>query len=216
MRHQDSPPEPKGVQISICFDVMEAYLFKNKQDLRTHIRQQRQQLSEAFQKQAAGAICKQLVNLSNYQQASSIALYLTHEAEVDTQAIIQAATQNDKIIALPVIEAQYLLSFYPYAPGDVLQNNKYGIAEPNAKQLNAIPLQAIDLLIMPLLAFDKEGHRIGQGAGYYDRTLATLSKQERPYLCGIAYELQKVDHIDTDAWDIDLDAVVTEEQIYTR
>jgi 5-formyltetrahydrofolate cyclo-ligase len=102
-----------------------------------------------------------------------------------------------------------VLVFSQYNPDTVLIPNRFGIPEPVA----AAPQCAIsdlDIIFIPLVAFDEEGHRLGMGAGYYDKTLAGLREQKtRPLLVGLAYELQKANHIPQDAWDISLDMVVT-------
>ena len=68
----------------------------------------------------------------------------------------------------------------------------------------------IGVVLTPLVAFDAEGSRLGMGAGYYDRCLATVAPPHRPQVVGIAYELQRADHLPSESWDIPLDAVVTE------
>ena len=93
--------------------------------------------------------------------------------------------------------------------------NRFGIPEP----IDAKPLRArqLDLLLMPLVGFDLEGNRLGMGGGFYDATLAFMRHRRvwrKPRLVGIAYECQRVDTLPHEPWDMPLDAVLTERQLY--
>ena len=81
---------------------------------------------------------------------------------------------------------------------------------------NCITHQNIDIILMPLVAFDTNGNRIGSGAGYYDRTFSFLRDKNRasPYLIGLAFELQKISQIVADPWDVPLNLIVTEKKVY--
>ena len=96
-----------------------------------------------------------------------------------------------------------------------MTKNRYGIAEPvDARALRA---RQLDLLLMPLVGFDDEGYRLGMGGGYYDATLAYMRHRRnwrKPRLVGVAYECQRVDVLPHDPWDMPLDAVLTERQMY--
>lgn len=108
------------------------------------------------------------------------------------------------------------LRFASYQPNDILQKNRYGILEPDDKAFYITP-QQLDLVIMPLLAVDLFGHRLGSGGGYYDRTFSYLRNSLRidrkPILMGLAYSIQFISNVPADPWDVSLHAVLTEEKI---
>jgi 5-formyltetrahydrofolate cyclo-ligase len=148
-----------------------------------------------------------------------IALYLEEDGEIATDLILERARELKKRCYLPVLRPapQQALWFAEYRPGDCLHNNRFGIAEPCIHKHRLIPPWGLDLIVLPLVAFDAEGNRLGMGAGYYDRTLAYLANRKfwlKPRLIGIAHELQKVPKIKREAWDIPLDGVVTERDFY--
>lgn len=100
-----------------------------------------------------------------------------------------------------------------------MRRNIYGIPEPALRNNRLRPPWALDLLLVPLVGFDPECNRLGMGGGFYDRSLAYLARRlhwRRPTLIGIAHEIQKVDRLDTQPWDIPLDMVATEARVYRR
>lgn len=110
------------------------------------------------------------------------------------------------------------LEFYAYHSGDPLIENQYGIGEPDIKKQTHIDAEKLDLVLMPLVAFDENGNRVGRGAGFYDRTFSFKigSKRKTPLLVGLAYEFQKINVITAADWDVALDLVVTEQKIYRK
>jgi 5-formyltetrahydrofolate cyclo-ligase len=113
---------------------------------------------------------------------------------------------------LPVLEPGRRLRFVEWRSGDPLVQNRFGIPEPAAGE--RLPGEALDLVLCPLLAFDHGGHRLGTGGGYYDRSfafLAGVARPSRPLLVGVGYAVQEVATLESADWDIDLDAVATEE-----
>ncbi|MFB3087409.1 MAG: 5-formyltetrahydrofolate cyclo-ligase, partial [Acidiferrobacterales bacterium] len=107
--------------------------------------------------------------------------------------------------------------FAPAAPGTVLVANHFGILEPAAGRRDLVRAQKLDLILLPLVGFDPRGNRLGVGAGFYDRTLAILRHRKhwrKPHLIGLAHDLQRIDQLDSDPWDIALQAIVTDEQVY--
>jgi len=186
----------------------------DKQALRKKILSERQSLSLDIQQQDSQQICQHILNLKIVQQAHTIALYLGYKGEVDTHFLIKELQRSHKITLLPVLKEDKSLQFFPYQSGDLLTPNKFGILEPAPK--SEIQPQNIDIILMPLVAFDIKGNRVGSGAGYYDRTLEFLREKNRaaPYLIGLAYELQKIPQIEADPWDIPLNLIVTEKKVY--
>ena len=105
------------------------------------------------------------------------------------------------------------MRFVRYRTDSVMRVNRYGIAEPDPRHAEVIPVRRLDLILLPLVAFDERGWRLGSGAGYYDRALHHLRtgrRWRRPKLIGVGYECQRVDRLQPDAWDVPLDGMLTE------
>lgn len=106
------------------------------------------------------------------------------------------------------------MRFFLYKRNDILHPNRYGINEP--KDTPSIDTETLDIILTPLVAFDRQGHRLGMGGGYYDRTFSFLLNQAdipRPKLIGLAYACQEVPSLSPDPWDVPLHGVVTERKI---
>jgi 5-formyltetrahydrofolate cyclo-ligase len=109
------------------------------------------------------------------------------------------------------------LYFAPYTPGMAMRSNRFGILEPQVHPRHWRRAQDLDLILLPLVAFDLHGHRVGMGGGFYDRSLAFRAHRVhrvKPHLIGLAHELQKVAAVNAQHWDIPLDAIATEQHIY--
>ncbi len=113
---------------------------------------------------------------------------------------------------LPVLH-KHKLWFMPYTKHTPLATNYYGIPEPDISPHKRCPARALDLVLMPLVAFDESGNRLGMGGGFYDQTFSHKSRSQcstKPHLIGVAYELQCVAELPANWWDIGLDGIVTE------
>jgi 5-formyltetrahydrofolate cyclo-ligase len=133
-----------------------------------------------------------------------VACYHAHRDEADPALLLQALAAAGAHVAFPRVSAKgEALEFHLVPDGEVLHPGAYGILEPLAHWPRAIP----DILLVPLLAFDPHGTRLGYGGGYYDRTLAALP---RVRAVGIAYAGQGMDILPRDAHDYPLHAVLTE------
>ena len=135
--------------------------------------------------------------------------------------ILEQAAASGKRCYLPVLHPflHGRLLFCRWQPGERLWPNRFGILEPRSRRDHILPARRLDLVIVPLLGFDIACHRLGMGGGYYDRTFAFLNQRRhirRPLLIGLAHELQLVDRLDPQPWDVQLDAVVTAQRIYRR
>lgn len=182
------------------------------EQLRTAIKQQRAALSASEINQASQAIAAQLIVHPYYQNAENLACYVAHQGEINPKFIWEQAWQDHKNVFLPVLDAtrDKHLQFVRYRAGDELIKNRFGILEPDINQQDTIVATELDLIIMPLVAFDSHGHRIGMGSGYYDRTLAFMQQRPAtPKLIGIAYDFQQIETISPTQWDIPLDNVIT-------
>ena len=140
--------------------------------------------------------------------------------EFDTYPIIEMIWRAGKKCYLPVVSAAIpkSLDFYLYEKEDVLVPNQYGILEPEQTNKSPFPLEQLEIVLVPLIGFDLQGHRLGTGGGYYDRSFAfllSLPKPHQPYLMGLGYQCQAVDALPVDAWDVSLEGLLTEKKLIT-
>jgi 5-formyltetrahydrofolate cyclo-ligase len=138
---------------------------------------------------------------------------------MDPRPLMDHLWSMGKTLYLPVLVnfSDRRLWFSAYTPGDTLVCNRYGIPEPLRVHAGRIRTAALDLVLMPLVAFDGMGHRLGMGGGYYDHSFAFLNRRlhwRKPRLMGLAYEFQRLSLIEPEHWDVPLDAVATEQQVY--
>ena len=148
-----------------------------------------------------------------------VALYLANDGELDPLPIQQQLLDMGKQIFLPVLRSNTKRSlwFAAYRHNEKLVLNQYGIPEPNLKKHQPLLPWHLDILLMPLVSFDEHGNRVGMGGGYYDRTLAYLklrSSWKKPILVGLAHECQKSLNMQKQPWDVPLNFVITEKQLY--
>jgi len=145
-----------------------------------------------------------------------IAAYLPNDGEVDTATLFGYLRERGRIAYIPMLR-QRMLWFGPYTGPAALHPNRYGIPEPVIDDSTIADARELDLVFVPLVAFDPRGHRLGMGGGYYDRTFAFRLDEPattRPRLIGLAFEGQKLERLDAQPWDVPLDAIVTEAGIY--
>lgn len=188
----------------------------NKSDLRKHFREICSKISPANREKAAQSAAKRLINLPVFKQSEKIACYLAAKHEFDTSPIIEAIWQAKKQCYLPIVvseENEKILQFERYEYGDALHLNRYSILEPINTTRRIIP-ENLDMVIVPLIAFDCYGHRLGTGGGYYDRTFAFLHAQTKqaPQMIGLGYTAQQIATLPFDPWDILLNGVLTENE----
>jgi 5-formyltetrahydrofolate cyclo-ligase len=149
---------------------------------------------------------------------------LPSDGEIDPIYVIEQAWLRGKQVYLPVLQPlrgklKNSLYFAPFEPGSIMRANKYGIQEPAIHPSNWLRAQQIDLMLVPLVAFDAGNNRLGMGGGFYDRSLAHRNIQQRntrPYLIGLAHELQKTNQLPVENWDIRMDAIATENGIQEK
>ena len=124
--------------------------------------------------------------------------------EIDDLSLLRKLEKKKFIISLPVIKKNFHMDFYKWSFSDSLKINKYGIPEPEIKNI-VYP----DILLIPLVAFDKNLNRLGYGGGYYDRLIKKLSKKKKIIKIGLAITKQKIDKVPINAYDQKLDYIVT-------
>ena len=184
---------------------------KRKRELRRNARQRRASLDDDTRERASRRIAEILTRASFFSRARNIACYLPMPEEVDTWPVIARAWRRKKRIFVPVTIRGRLLSFRELTPDSDLLPNEWGLLEPGVGDI--IEASRLDLVLTPLVAFDRERNRIGMGGGYYDRTFSFLNERHgrfRPKLVGLAFDCQRVEKINTNPWDINLYRVISE------
>lgn len=189
-----------------------------KAALRKQLRAARKAVPEATRRQAAAAIVSLALHARWLRKGRRIGLYMAAKGELDVSLLLARAEHMRAQVYLPVVPAprQRKLGFTRLTPRDDWTLNRYAIPE-HAVWMPRIRAPHLDILFMPLLGFDASGYRMGMGGGYYDTSLAFLRQRRvwrRPYLIGVAFEAQRVAALPVEAWDVPLDAVVTERRIY--
>jgi 5-formyltetrahydrofolate cyclo-ligase len=185
-----------------------------KARLRQQLRQRRQALTHSQQQSAARQLCTRFTRLSCFRQSQCIALYCASDGEIELQQLLHTAWRAGKHTFLPVITGVGQMEFRRYRAGEKLTLNRYGIAEPRASR-EVIAALELDLIITPLVGFDRGGHRLGVGGGYYDRALGRSSRRSnKPRLIGAAHSFQELEEVPTNTWDKRLQGVVTEQAYY--
>ncbi len=176
-----------------------------RNQLRQQLRTARKGLSQEQQTIAAQAVTATTVQLSQFTHAQSFGAYLVNDGEINPEQIIQTAWQQGKTVYLPKIKADNRMEFVLYEPDSELKQNQYGILEP----IGTTVCEQLDCLLLPLVAFDAQGNRLGMGGGYYDRY---LEQYPAKHLIGLAHQLQQVELLDAKEWDIPLDGIVSDQQ----
>lgn len=193
---------------------------QHKQRLRQQYRTARRELSPQQQQQAAADITQQIIALIDElagnaaRTITKVGLYLSNDGEVDLLPCIHALWQRGITTAVPVLHPfnDGCLLFLRYHQGSQMTVNLYGIAEPKLEVTEVVPVVQLDLLLMPLVAFDEFGQRLGMGKGYYDRSLAGDAGGQPPRLVGVAHDCQQAQQLPTEAWDVPLDIIITPTQ----
>lgn len=180
-----------------------------RNQLRQQIRKTRANLTALQQQQAEDSITQQALALIEERNAQHIALYVSFDGEISTDKLIQILWAQGKQVYLPVLHPfnpNHLL-FLRYLPDTPMLKNKFGIWEPKLNVQNVLPLDELDILFTPLVAFDKQGNRLGMGGGFYDRTLQNWQKS--PFIpVGLAHQCQQVEQLPTEAWDVPLHQIL--------
>jgi len=182
------------------------------------MRRERQSLTELARADAGLAVLTQLRKLSLFHTSRATGLYLANDGELPLFSVAEDIWKRKRRCLLPVIFGyrQRKLHFSDYHTDSSFKNNQYGIAEPIFPRQKQLKPLSMDLVLMPLVAFDGAGNRLGMGGGYYDRSFAFLKHRRswrRPFLVGVAYDFQQVDSLTFDRWDIPLNAIVTPTQL---
>jgi 5-formyltetrahydrofolate cyclo-ligase len=180
-----------------------------RRHLRQQMRTQRRSLSALQQYKAAIRLACHLSHHPRLRQARRVALYVGQDNELDPWRFVQRWRQQ-KQLYLPALhpDGSSRLCFIDAGTrkGIHWKRNRFGIREPVFRTGKVCPLWQLDVLLVPLVAFSRDGGRLGRGGGFYDRTLATLPTWgKRPWCIGIGYHFQECDNLPLQEWDQPLD-----------
>jgi len=183
--------------------------------LRQDLRKKRSALSLQQRMNHDLAIQKHMLTLVQTQGARKIACYWPFNGEPDLIPLCRDLLDEGCEIALPVISENERgsMQFFSWQKDTQLIKNRFGIFEPTTNA--PVRISEFDILIIPLVAYDLEGNRVGMGAGYYDRYLEALRTQQAPLRVGAAYSLQELAAIERNKWDIPLHGIVNERGWFT-
>lgn len=199
---------------------------EQRSELRQQLRAARSQLEASVAHTQSHSIAQRLYPL--LQNASHIAGYLAIGNEVDVSTVLTRCRSEDKTTYLPVVTVEHRMSFVSYSADTPLVANQYNILEPATDNSLTREPDRLDVVIVPLVGFDACCNRMGMGGGYYDRAFARQKSngtdtqtnnaaiEIQPVLIGVAYDLQRVETVFPDWWDVPLNYVVTPTEILTR
>jgi len=157
------------------------------------------------------AACAGLLELEEFQRAVSVMLYLPIPGEVDCIGIALSAWQRGKTVLVPRVsmEQRHMLAVECRSLNDDMREGAFGIREPATGE--PWPIEEIEFIVTPALAYDRQGNRLGRGGGFYDRFLSHADR--RAVACGLAFALQVVDEVPTEPNDHPVDILVTDEEV---
>ena len=186
---------------------------KQRAGLRSAMRKRRRGLSYWQQQREAIELTKKLKHHRLFRDSQHIAFYLANDGELNLQPLLHFALGQGKICYLPAV-ADHSLVFIRHLPEQKLERNRFGILQPQQDQQLVSP-EKLDLVLLPLVAFDQQGNRLGMGGGFYDRYFAYKREraESKPLLLGVAHPHQEVPHLRAQIWDVPLDAIMTGREI---
>ena len=190
---------------------------------------QRDQLRRNKQAQRLELTAQQLQTAANELQAmcepfirdkTRLAGYQAVRGEISVDAILQSARTQGALTALPVISNETLL-FAPFNDQTPMLKRRFGLAEPDVPTTTYLQPEELDCILVPLVAFDEAANRMGMGGGFYDKSFAFMRDarnrlNQQPLLIGVAHELQKSETVFHEWWDVPLDMVITDKNVYQR
>lgn len=188
---------------------------QSKSELRRQLRHRRRSLSRTERNRRARALALQFIDTQLAHRCQRVAVFLPNDGEPDLKPLIRRLWAMGKQCYLPVLN-RHRLWFLPYYQHTPLRPNRFQIPEPAMVPNRRIPPQTLDLVLTPLVAFDRRGNRLGMGGGFYDRTFAYLDHRRhwrRPQLLGVAFDFQEVEELPAHPWDVPLNGVITDSRM---
>jgi 5-formyltetrahydrofolate cyclo-ligase len=185
---------------------------------RRRLRALRLSLDARWKRSAEQRICMELLRLSALRRGARVGVYLAMPGEVDLRACFARAWRRGIRLHVPRIASRRRgrMHFVAWTPRTARCMNTYGIEEPAGTD-GLRPVVDLDVVVLPTLGFDRDGNRLGMGAGFYDRALQRrrddARRWRRPRLVGVAFACQELPAIPASPWDVRLDVIVTEREV---
>lgn len=181
-----------------------------KEKLRKEIKEKRKNISKEEQRKKSKEIKEKLFSLKEYKDSEIVLFYVSYNGEVFTHDIIRDALK-EKVVVVPISNKEDCsVSLSKLGKWYDLETSSYGILEPRKECIKDVPIDVVDLIIIPGVAFDCKGNRLGHGKGYYDRLLRNAKEITK---IGLAFEFQIVENITIEKHDISIDKIITEKRI---
>ncbi len=187
-------------------------LKSHKKQLRQELRLKRQQLTKDLLLKSEAGLLDQYGKFTAGKTFGRIAIYLQNDNELGTGTLIEYLFQSGCELYLPKIsdDANELMQFVHYEQTTKMTNNRFGIPEPESGKV--ISVEQLDLIFLPLTAFDLQGNRLGMGGGFYDRTLKNIS-DNKPILAGLAYDFQQLSACPVEPFDQPIHYILTPSRV---
>jgi len=182
----------------------------SKNVIRKEIRSTLKRQSPEGRARKSGIIAEKLFSSDDFQKARFVMFYVAMGEEVETRRMIEKALQEGKKVAVPYIENEtgLMTAALINNTDKDLEKGPYGIYQPRQDALRKVPLENIDLVIVPGVAFDEKNHRIGKGKGYYDNFLGKLSPDT--VTIGICFAFQIVKQVPVESHDVPVTKVISD------
>lgn len=184
---------------------------------RAFFRQQRRNLSVQQQASNSCYLTRHLIHFLRFKKYHKVACYLPNDGEISALPLTHQFNNRLKFY-LPILSQLSFngLQFGLFNQRSVFVNNRFGIKEPIVAKRNLLNASDLDVILLPLVAFDKAGNRMGMGGGFYDRAVKIRQRRpcwRKPLLIGLAHSIQQADALKSEQWDIPLDAIATEKGV---
>ena len=189
--------------------------------LRRELRDRRRNIPAAQRIAAAQVLAQRLLTLRSVPDEGFVAGYWAMDGEIALHAW-QLQLPAKLTYCLPLLGDDGILTFAPWRPGAPLVTNRFGIPEPDVAPHAVLHPHAMAMVVVPMVGFDAKCQRLGMGGGWYDRSFAGpqriaegVDDRKRPLLVGAAFAVQQVEGLPVRPWDVQMDAVCTEQQTFT-
>lgn len=189
-------------------------IFNEKKILRKEILEKRNNIDLVKKEEMDKKILNQFYESKYYKEAEKIFIYISYDSEINTKVIINKALKDKKKIYVPRTEFKTRhMDAVEIISLDNLIESKYGILEPSIAESHIDPSE-LDLIVVPGVAFDRNGGRMGYGAGFYDRYFKKINKENMNKIIklALAYEFQMLDKVPMNAQDVPVDFIITENE----
>ena len=181
----------------------------NRTSLRSQMRQKRSALTEQVKRERAEAFLQIVSQHPIYVSARHLGLYHALPSELATKGLVQHAWSEGKKVYLPVTcQESGVLRFALYTEGTVVEKTKLGFYQPLATQENTVVVSKLECVVVPAVAVDKDGYRLGFGQGWYDRTFNANQNKAKPYLMYVGFKENLCDNVWPQKHDVKADEVI--------